>query len=98
MAKERILVLVPPELSERIKTLSRRTGISVAEIAGECIAKSFDVYEKEVFDRPEVQEHVKKVILDARDLMALQQVAPPTSHEDFEKRVKPELRQAAKKK
>lgn len=76
MAKQRILVQVEPALYERISTLSRRSGVPVAEIAGECVSQAFETVEKKILARPEVQKHIDKLILDAHDLMALRQNKP----------------------
>jgi predicted DNA-binding protein len=60
MAKKRILVLVEPDLYDRINVLSRQTGVSVAEIAGSCIKQSLEVVEKAIFTRPEVQAYIRE--------------------------------------
>jgi hypothetical protein len=60
MAKKRILVLLEPELFGRVETLSRQTGVSMAEVTGECIKQSLEVVEKEIFTRPEVQTYIRE--------------------------------------
>jgi len=84
MAKQRILVQVEPALYDRIATLSRRSGVPVAEIAGECVRQAFESVEKAVLARPEVQKHIDKLILDVTDLMALRKSLPEQEGEEEE--------------
>jgi predicted DNA-binding protein len=61
MAKKRILVLLEPDLFQRVETLSKQTGVAMAEIAAECIKKGpLDVVEKAIFARPDVQTYIRE--------------------------------------
>jgi len=84
MAKQRILVQVEPDLYERLSTLSRRSGVPVAEIAGDCVREAFEVVEKAILARPDVREHIDKLLADAKDLLALRQSLPEQEGEEEE--------------
>ena len=60
MAKKRLLVLLEPDLFARISTLSRQTGVAMAEVAAECVKASLDVIEKAIFARPDVEAHIRE--------------------------------------
>jgi hypothetical protein len=73
MAKKRLLVLLEPDLFQRVETLSKQTGVAMAEIAAECIKRGpLDVVEKAIFARPDVEAHIreqKKLNADAVNML-----------------------------